>query len=150
MLALALEIILAYNSIRSSKSCSSDTIHTQNPQPDDQHINHTSPSRPHRAAPIMPEFNLQEEIQSLSDDPALYQIDHELDIPQLSTQAINRHLEEAIDQVTQSTECITLPEVFDVYRSLLKYVNRSRRACSVTSSFHLLPNSSTHPFSCSY
>ena len=90
----------------------------------------------------MPEFNLQEEIQSLSDDPALYQIDHELDIPQLSPQAINRHLEEAIDQVTQSTECITLPEVFDVYRSLLKYVNRSQGACSVTSSFHLLPNSS--------
>ena len=78
----------------------------------------------------MPEFNLQEEIQSLSDDPTLYQIDHELDIPQLYPQAINRHLEEAIDQVTQSTECITLPEVFDVYRSLLKYVHGSRRACA--------------------
>ena len=67
----------------------------------------------------MPEFNLQEEVQSLS-DIGLYQIDHELDVGSMSPADMNRALDDAIDQVTQSTECITIPEIFDVYRSLLK------------------------------
>lgn len=67
----------------------------------------------------MPEFNLQEEVQSLA-DLDMYPIDHELDVENMSPSDVNHALDEAVEQVTQNTECITIPQVFDVYRSVLK------------------------------
>jgi hypothetical protein len=73
----------------------------------------------------MTEFNLQHELQSLSDID-LYQITSELDVPSLSPTRIDEALDGAVEMVTMNTESIVAPEVFDIYRSLLKYVHPSR------------------------
>ncbi|KAF9457593.1 non-SMC mitotic condensation complex subunit 1-domain-containing protein [Collybia nuda] len=62
-------------------------------------------------------FELQDEIQSLQDTEA-YEIPHEHD-PE--TEHPERLLEAAVEAVAESSDAIQDPEVFDVYRSLLKH-----------------------------
>ncbi|KAG6844081.1 hypothetical protein H0H87_009907 [Tephrocybe sp. NHM501043] len=61
-------------------------------------------------------FELQEEIQALQDNDK-YHIENEYDPTE---EDVERLLEAAVEAVAESSESITAPDVFDVYRSLLK------------------------------
>ncbi len=67
----------------------------------------------------MAEFNLQEEIQALS-DLSLYQIGDELDVENMSPKDLENALDGAIEAIARNTEAIVEVSYFDVYRSLLK------------------------------
>ena len=71
------------------------------------------------------DFSLQEELLALASDEETYQIDHELEIPSLSTAEIDAHLSSAIDSVVNDPESIShsSPTTFDVFRSILKYAD---------------------------
>ncbi|KAG6852317.1 hypothetical protein C0991_000953 [Blastosporella zonata] len=62
-------------------------------------------------------FVLQDEIQAILDNDS-YHIPHEHDP---TDEDLGTLLEAAVEAVAESSEAITDPEVFDVYRSLLKY-----------------------------
>ncbi|KAJ7178708.1 non-SMC mitotic condensation complex subunit 1-domain-containing protein [Mycena crocata] len=62
-------------------------------------------------------FELREELQALRDIDT-YSIPHDHD---LSTEDPARLLEDAVEAVAESSDAIGNPEVFDIYRSLLKY-----------------------------
>ncbi|KAG5636043.1 hypothetical protein H0H81_009267 [Sphagnurus paluster] len=62
-------------------------------------------------------FDLQEELQSLQDNEN-YEIPHEHNPEEEDPE---RLLEAAVEAVAESSDAITDPEVFDVYRSLLKH-----------------------------
>lgn len=65
-------------------------------------------------------FDLQEEIQGLLDIPK-YEIPNEHDVSSLDPRSINGLLERAVEALAESTDAIIEPDVFDTYRSLLKY-----------------------------
>lgn len=71
------------------------------------------------------DFSLQEELLSLASDPEAYSIDHEIEVPSLSTAEIDAHLSSAIDSVVDDPDSIThsSPTTFDVFRSILKYAD---------------------------
>ncbi|KAL5499094.1 CND1 [Sanghuangporus vaninii] len=64
-------------------------------------------------------FRLQEECQHLQ-DMANYTIENEHDVHSMDSGEVIALLEDAVEQVAESSENITNPHVFDVYRSLLK------------------------------
>ncbi|WVQ93873.1 hypothetical protein IAU59_000951 [Kwoniella sp. CBS 9459] len=68
------------------------------------------------------EFNLQEELLSLS-DISLYHIPAEIDIPSQRSSSIDESLSSAIESVAHDPESIvhSQPSTFDVFRSILKY-----------------------------
>ncbi|KAL5523043.1 CND1 [Sanghuangporus sanghuang] len=65
------------------------------------------------------DFRLQEECQHLQ-DMANYTIENEHDVRSMDSGEVIALLEDAVEQVAESSENITNPHVFDVYRSLLK------------------------------
>ena len=71
------------------------------------------------------DFNLQEELLSLTSDPTLYPIPSELDPSSLSESELDSHLSSAIDSVVSDPDSILhSPSVtFDVFRSILKHVD---------------------------
>jgi condensin complex subunit 1 len=73
------------------------------------------------------EFNLQEELLSLSSDPSLYHIPRELDVTSLSWDDLDSHLSEAIESVVNDPDSIlhSTPQTFDVFRSILKHADAS-------------------------
>lgn len=73
----------------------------------------------------MPDFNLQEELLSLTSDPTLYQIPNELDVSSLSESRLDSHLSSAIDQIVTDSESIlhSQSETLDVFRSILKHAD---------------------------
>ncbi|WVF66251.1 hypothetical protein IAT40_000991 [Kwoniella sp. CBS 6097] len=68
------------------------------------------------------EFNLQEELLSLS-DISLYHIPAEIDIASQRSSSIDESLSSAIESVAHDPESIvhSQPSTFDVFRSILKY-----------------------------
>jgi condensin complex subunit 1 len=65
-------------------------------------------------------FHLAEELQTLaSGDLSVYHIPNHVD-PTDPDVDVSGALERAVDAVANSSESITQPEIFDVYRSLLK------------------------------
>ncbi|TDL22771.1 hypothetical protein BD410DRAFT_898004 [Rickenella mellea] len=68
------------------------------------------------------DFRLQEECQSLQ-DTTNYGIPNEHDVHGMDAGSIMTLLEGAVESVADSSENITDPNVFDVYRSLLKYAD---------------------------
>ncbi|KAI0750990.1 non-SMC mitotic condensation complex subunit 1-domain-containing protein [Daedaleopsis nitida] len=70
----------------------------------------------------MDTFDLQEELQSLSDGPASYSFDNEVDISSLDPSSIAHEvLDPAVEALAHNSDNITEPAVFDAYRSLLKH-----------------------------
>lgn len=69
------------------------------------------------------EFNLQEELLSLSSDPSLYPINNELDVPDLSANAIDAFLSSAIEAVVDDPDAIIHfgDQTFDIFASVLKH-----------------------------
>ncbi|KAI5117543.1 hypothetical protein M0805_004372 [Coniferiporia weirii] len=68
------------------------------------------------------DFRLQEECQLLQDTSG-YEIANEHDVRGMDGGEVSALLEDAVVQVAESSENITSPVVFDVYRSLLKYAD---------------------------
>ncbi|CAE6447473.1 unnamed protein product [Rhizoctonia solani] len=68
----------------------------------------------------MPEFQLLNETQKLQ-NVENYVIPNEVEVGYMDERAINRVLEGAVESVADNHEALSDPEVFDVYRSLLKY-----------------------------
>ncbi|KAK4689085.1 condensin complex subunit 1, partial [Tremellales sp. Uapishka_1] len=73
----------------------------------------------------MDEFNLQEELLSLSSDPDLYTIPAEIDVPSLRESSIDSHLSSAIEAIVNDPESIvhSPSETLDVFRSILKHAS---------------------------
>lgn len=73
----------------------------------------------------MTDYNLQEELLSLSADPSLYPIENELDIPDLSSQSIDVHLSSAIDAIVNDPDSIlhSKSQTLDVFASVLKHAD---------------------------
>lgn len=73
----------------------------------------------------MDSYNLQEELLSLGEDPSLYPISAELDIPDLSAHNIDVHLSGAIDAVVNNPDSIIYSpnDTFDVFASVLKHAD---------------------------
>jgi condensin complex subunit 1 len=71
------------------------------------------------------EFNLQEELLSLTSDPSLYPIPSELDIPSLPESQIDAHLSSAIESIVNDSEALTHSSAitFDIFRSILKHAD---------------------------
>ncbi|GMK54239.1 hypothetical protein CspeluHIS016_0108250 [Cutaneotrichosporon spelunceum] len=71
------------------------------------------------------DYNLQEELLSLGEDPSLYPISNELDIPDLSPAAIDTHLSSAIDAIIKEPDSVhySPEETFDVFASVLKHAD---------------------------
>ncbi|KDQ52062.1 hypothetical protein JAAARDRAFT_62069 [Jaapia argillacea MUCL 33604] len=67
-------------------------------------------------------FDLQEEVQGLL-DLENYIIPNEHDIRNSDASDISALLEGAVEAVAESSDAITDPQVFDVYRSLLRYAD---------------------------
>nr|XP_031863717.1 uncharacterized protein CI109_000969 [Kwoniella shandongensis]KAA5530789.1 hypothetical protein CI109_000969 [Kwoniella shandongensis] len=70
------------------------------------------------------EFNLQEELLSLS-DPSLYHIPSEVDIDSLRSSSIDESLSSAIESIVNDPESLihSQPATFDVFRSILKHAD---------------------------
>ncbi|KAL1746755.1 non-SMC mitotic condensation complex subunit 1-domain-containing protein [Schizophyllum fasciatum] len=66
---------------------------------------------------MTPHFDLREELQACNQDD--YEIGHDHD----PDSSLPGYLEAAIEQVAANSDAITNPEVFDVYRSVLKHAN---------------------------
>ncbi|KAF5357209.1 hypothetical protein D9756_006855 [Leucocoprinus leucothites] len=66
----------------------------------------------------MDAFELQDELNTLAQDSQNYEIPNERDF---STEDPTRLLEAAVEAVANSSSAITDPEVFDVFRSVLKH-----------------------------
>ncbi|KAN0063421.1 condensin complex non-SMC subunit Cnd1 [Thecaphora frezii] len=64
-------------------------------------------------------FNLADHLVLLQHDP--YVIDHEVAVDDLSPQEQLSTLDAAVDTITASSENITYPETFDLFRSYLKH-----------------------------
>ncbi|EIW67908.1 hypothetical protein TREMEDRAFT_32861 [Tremella mesenterica DSM 1558] len=75
----------------------------------------------------MAEFNLQEELLSLSSDPSLYHIPQELDVSSLSESSIDSSLSTAIEEVVADPDSLlhSTPTTLDIFRSILKYADNS-------------------------
>lgn len=73
------------------------------------------------------DFNLQEELLSLTSDPTIYHIPSELDITSSSESNIDSHLSTAIESVVSDPDSIyhSQPSTFDVFRSIIKYADSS-------------------------
>jgi condensin complex subunit 1 len=73
----------------------------------------------------MTDYNLQEELLSLSGDPNLYPIENELDIPDLSSRAIDAHLSSAVTAIVNDPDSIlhSRGETLDVFASVLKHAD---------------------------
>jgi len=71
------------------------------------------------------DFNLQEELLSLTSDPALYHIPNELDPSSLSESQLDFHLSSAIESVVSDPGSIfhSTGITFDVFRSILKHAD---------------------------
>ena len=69
---------------------------------------------------VMAQFDLQEHQQAFR-DLSTYEIEHEHDIPSMDARAIAALLERGVEALAESPDAITDPEIFDSYRSLLKY-----------------------------
>ncbi|BEJ11951.1 hypothetical protein CspHIS471_0204110 [Cutaneotrichosporon sp. HIS471] len=71
------------------------------------------------------DYNLQEELLSLGEDPSLYPISNELDIPDLSPATIDTHLSSAIDAIVKEPDSViySSEETFDVFASVLKHAD---------------------------
>lgn len=68
----------------------------------------------------MDSFELQEELQNLQ-DLSTYEVPNEHDIPSMDTRSVTQLLETAVEALAESSDAIADPNVFDAYRSLLKY-----------------------------
>ncbi|KZT37014.1 hypothetical protein SISSUDRAFT_988305 [Sistotremastrum suecicum HHB10207 ss-3] len=68
------------------------------------------------------QFQLQDELQALQDIPN-YPIPEEHDVESMDPAAVDALLEGAVQSVADSSDAITDPHIFDVYRSLLKYAD---------------------------
>lgn len=66
------------------------------------------------------DFDFQEELQSL-EDISSYDIPHEHDISSMDSRTVSALLEGAVEAIADSSDAIAQPQVFDAYRSLLKY-----------------------------
>lgn len=88
----------------------------------------------------MDNFDLQEQIQALQ-TLSTYNIPGEHDVPSLEPRAVAALLEGAVEAVADSSDAIADPEVFDSYRSILKYAEHVQGATmsklldSITSGF---------------
>lgn len=73
----------------------------------------------------MSDYNLQEELLSLTADPSLYPINNEIDVPDLSPSAIDVHLSSAIDAIVNDPDSIlhSSGETLDVFASVLKHAD---------------------------
>lgn len=73
----------------------------------------------------MSDFNLQEQLLSLSSDPELYSIPSELDASSLSDSELDAHLSSAIESVINDPDALTHSSAitFDVFRSILKHAD---------------------------
>lgn len=73
----------------------------------------------------MDNYNLQEELLSLSSDPSIYPIRNELDIPDLSSSTIDEHLSMAIEAVVNDPDVIlhSPDQTIDVFASVLKHAD---------------------------
>jgi condensin complex subunit 1 len=73
----------------------------------------------------MSDFNLQEELLSLSSDPSIYHIPAELEVPSLSESSLDAHLSSAIESVINDPDALTHSSTitFDVFRSILKHAD---------------------------
>ncbi|KAL1713076.1 non-SMC mitotic condensation complex subunit 1-domain-containing protein [Schizophyllum commune] len=67
---------------------------------------------------MAPHFDLREELQACGHDDYEIENDHEPDGD------LAGYLEAAIEQVASNSDAITNPEIFDVYRSVLKHANQ--------------------------
>jgi condensin complex subunit 1 len=69
------------------------------------------------------DFNLQEELLSLSSDPTLYAIPSELDVPSLQEGEIDAHLSSAIETLVNDPDSLTHSAAItlDIFRSILKH-----------------------------
>ena len=68
----------------------------------------------------MDSFDLQVELQSLQDVSHM-SIPNEHDIPSMDARSISQLLERIVEALADSSDTITDPEIFDAYRSLLRY-----------------------------
>jgi condensin complex subunit 1 len=73
----------------------------------------------------MNDYNLQEELLSLSADPNLYPIENELDVPDMSAHSIDVHLSSAVTAIVNDPESIihSRGETLDVFASVLKHAD---------------------------
>jgi len=73
----------------------------------------------------MNDYNLQEELLSLSADPNLYPIENELDMPDLSAHAIDMHLSSAVTMIVNDPDSIlhSRGETLEVFMSVLKHAD---------------------------
>ncbi|THH03639.1 hypothetical protein EW146_g10374 [Bondarzewia mesenterica] len=70
----------------------------------------------------MTDFDLQEELQSIQ-DLGNYNIENEHDLHSMEPNAMSALLDEAVGAVSESSESIADPRIFDIYRSLLKHAD---------------------------
>lgn len=68
----------------------------------------------------MSSFELQDELQAVQDVDA-YNFDNEYDVSALDPPSLAALLASAVDALANSSDAITVPDVFDAYRSLLKH-----------------------------
>ncbi|CAE6532324.1 unnamed protein product [Rhizoctonia solani] len=94
-------------------------------------------------------FQLLNENQKLQ-NVENYSIPNEIEVGDMDERAITRALEGAVESVADNHEAIADPEVFDVYRSLLKYSDRlsgshlSKMLDSLLSGFQAEANSASN------
>ncbi|KAG8711565.1 Condensin complex subunit [Ceratobasidium sp. 423] len=97
----------------------------------------------------MGEFQLLNENQKLQ-NVENYSIPNEIEVGDMDERAITRALEGAVESVADNHEAIADPEVFDVYRSLLKYSDHlsgghlSKMLDSLLSGFQAEANSASN------
>ncbi|KAJ1311862.1 hypothetical protein OPQ81_010322 [Rhizoctonia solani] len=97
----------------------------------------------------MGEFQLLNETQKLQ-NVENYSIPNEIEVGDMDERAITRALEGAVESVADNHEAISDPEIFDVYRSLLKHSDRlsdahlSKMLDSLLSGFQAEANSASN------
>ncbi|ORX90468.1 hypothetical protein K493DRAFT_339988 [Basidiobolus meristosporus CBS 931.73] len=67
----------------------------------------------------MSKFNIQDELEKLQDNSV--KIDNEVDVANLNPAAVETFLNDAVDKIEDNCESITDMEVFDCFRSFIKY-----------------------------
>lgn len=85
----------------------------------------------------MASWNLSEASMSLLDQPV---IEHQIDFESMDPPAIKRHINDLVDQLTDSSEAITQPEVFDTLQSLLKCAPSTLPHSALCSILDVLPS----------
>lgn len=75
----------------------------------------------------MEAFELQEELQALQGG-STYDIPNEQDVSSMDARAVATLLERAVEAIAESSDSITEPDIFDSYRSILKYAEHVQGA----------------------